>query len=122
VLLIIFMVITPLMSRGKEVPLPKTDYHYNRKDKLQPVVAVDINGVVWVEKERIGEVTKETLEAMKGKITEGWEKVTDPNSMNRVYLKAARDLPYAKVYPVLIAINELGVTSVDLGTNEREAK
>ena len=33
VLLIIFMVITPMMSRGKEVPLPKTQYHFQRKDK-----------------------------------------------------------------------------------------
>ena len=40
VLLIIFMVITPMMSRGKEVPLPATSNHYDRKDKQQPVVAL----------------------------------------------------------------------------------
>src|SRR5688572_28985372 len=40
VLLIIFMVITPLMARGKDVPLPKTSYHSEEKDKLQPVVSV----------------------------------------------------------------------------------
>ena len=42
VLLIIFMVVTPLMARGKEVPLPATRHHSQEKDKLQPVVALDV--------------------------------------------------------------------------------
>ncbi|HVK76077.1 MAG TPA: biopolymer transporter ExbD [Kofleriaceae bacterium] len=122
VLLIIFMVITPMMSRGKEVQLPKTDTHYNRKDKQQPVVAVDRLGVLWYEKEKLGDVTSETLETMKDRIQRGWAKVKDAEFSNRVYLKAAEDAPYDKVYPVLMAINEMGVGSIDLGTNEREGK
>src|SRR5258705_12043984 len=65
VLLIIFMVITPMMSRGREVQLPKTDTHYNRKDKMQPVVVVDDRGVLWYEKDKLGDVSTETLATMK---------------------------------------------------------
>lgn len=122
VLLIIFMVITPMMSRGKEVKLPKTEWHYQRKDKMQPVVAIDANGVVWVEKVKMGELGAASLKQMQDQIKRGWDKVKDAESQNRVYLKADDSLPYSKVYPVLMAINEMGVTSVDLGTNEREAK
>lgn len=122
VLLIIFMVITPMMSRGKEVKLPKTNFHYSRKDKQQPVIAVDANGVLWYEKVKLGEVNTATLQQMKDQITRGWEKVKDAESQGRVYLKADDSLPYSKVYPVLMAINEMGVQSIDLGTNEKEGK
>lgn len=122
VLLIIFMVITPMMSRGKEVKLPKTEYHYSRKDKLQPVVGIDANGVVWFEKIKVGDVSATTLAQLQDQIKRGWEKVKDAESQGRVYLKADDSLPYSKVYPVLMAINELGVTSIDLGTNEREGQ
>jgi biopolymer transport protein ExbD len=123
VLLIIFMVITPMMSRGREVQLPKTKNHYQRKDKLQPVVAMDREGIVWYEKEKLGLLSENGIpERLQDKITRGWEKVKDPESMNRVYVKAAADLTYAKVYPLLILINDMGVGSIDLGTNELEAK
>jgi len=122
VLLIIFMVITPMMSRGKEVKLPKTNFHYSRKDKMQPVIAVDANGILWYEKIKLGEVGTASLQQMKDSITRGWEKVKDAESQGRVYLKADDSLPYSKVYPVLMAINEMGVTSIDLGTNEKGGK
>src|SRR4051812_20436292 len=97
VLLIIFMVITPMMSRGKEVQLPKTDTHYNRKDKMQPVVAVDDRGILWYEKDKIGEITPATLSTLKDRITRGWTKVKDSANANRVYLKASKDVAYEKV-------------------------
>ncbi|KAB2896220.1 MAG: hypothetical protein F9K40_14905 [Kofleriaceae bacterium] len=122
VLLIIFMVITPMMSRGKEVKLPKTEFHYNRKDKMQPVIAIDRDGILWYEKIKLGEVTPNTLAQMSESIKRGWDKVKDAENQNRVYLKADDSLPYSKVYPVLMAINEMGVTSIDLGTNEREGQ
>jgi biopolymer transport protein TolR len=122
VLLIIFMVITPMMSRGKEVKLPKTEFHYSRKDKMQPVVAITADGIVYYEKNKIGEINPGTLQQMKDSIKRGWDKVKDPENQGRVYLKADDSLPYSKVYPVLMAINEMGVQSIDLGTNEKGAK
>jgi biopolymer transport protein TolR len=122
VLLIIFMVITPMMSRGKEVKLPKTEFHYSRKDKMQPVVAITADGILYFEKNKIGEINPGTLQQMKDAIKRGWDKVKDPENQGRVYLKADDSLPYSKVYPVLMAINEMGVQSIDLGTNEKAGK
>src|SRR3954471_3876066 len=115
VLLIIFMVITPMMSRGKEVPLPKTSFHYQLKDHQQPVVAVDGEDNLWVEKEKLGPVNESTLTQMTDKVERGWGKVTDPDSQRRVYVKAAKELPYSKIYPVIMALHDrLAVDSVDL--------
>jgi biopolymer transport protein ExbD len=121
VLLIIFMVITPMMSRGKEVQLPKTQFHFQRKDKQQPVVAIDDQNNLYVEKEKLGPVNDATLDTMCERVERGWGKVKDPDSQRLVYLKAAKDLQYVKVYPVIMALNErLGVDSIDLATNEKE--
>jgi biopolymer transport protein TolR len=122
VLLIIFMVITPMMSRGKEVPLPKTSFHAQVKDKQQPVVALDSENVIWVEKEKVGPLGPTTLEQMGAKVTRLQAKVQDADAKNRVYVKAARELPYSKVYPLLMAIHELGIESIDLATNEKEGE
>ena len=48
--------------------------------------------------------------------------IRNAENANRVYLKASKDVAYEKVYPVLMKINEMGVQSIDLGTNEREGK
>ena len=121
VLLIIFMVITPMMSRGREVALPKTKNHYQRKDKMQPVVAMDRDTTVYYEKDKLGKLSEANVaDQLKDRITRGWEKVKDLESMNRVYVKAAAELTYADVYPLLIIINEMGVGSIDLGTHERD--
>jgi biopolymer transport protein TolR len=120
VLLIIFMVITPMMSRGQEVKLPKSENFYQRKDKQQPVVAMDRNGIVFYEKKKLGELTEPgVVERLQQEITRGWEKVKDPESQGRVYVKADETLDYAKVYPLLMLVNEMGVGSIDLGTNEK---
>ena len=121
VLLIIFMVITPMMSRGKEVPLPKTQYHFQRKDKQQPVVAIDAQNNLYYEKEKLGPVSESTLQTMCDRVQRGWGKVKDPDSQQLVYVKASKDLAYSKVYPVIMALHEnLGIDSIDLATNEKE--
>ncbi len=120
VLLIIFMVITPMMARGKDVPLPATKTHYDRKDKQQPVVAMDAVGNVYIEKEKLGPFSPAVIDALGTKVQRGWAKVTDPDSQGRVYIKAAKELPYSKVYPLIMAIHDMGVDSIDLATNEKD--
>jgi biopolymer transport protein ExbD len=53
VLLIIFMVITPMLARGKEVPLPETSFHADKRDFMQPVISIGKKGdggevVLWL--------------------------------------------------------------------------
>ena len=113
VLLIIFMVVTPMLARGKEVPLPKTLNHATENDKNQPIVAMDRDGQLYYDKEAMA-----TVEQLKDRIEGAWR--ADPEIPTRVLFKGDKDLPYEQVYPVIIAIHELGVVSIDLGTNEQK--
>ncbi len=121
VLLIIFMVITPLMARGKEVPLPKTRNQSNEKDKLQPVVSVGIEQCencpkipkVWLagasaqgkmELEEIGPLSDFQMTPDGDEVTDSasrsrlmkevkrlWEVAKSDESKGRLYLKVAAD-------------------------------
>lgn len=131
VLLIIFMVITPLMARGKEVPLPKTEYHSEEKDKLQPVISVDKNETIWLagtsaqgkqELMEIGKLGDPKLgEILAREINRLWEVAKKPEAKGRLFLKVDTGVTYGRVYPLLMALNEgdLQLTSVDIGTAEK---
>ncbi|HWN69245.1 MAG TPA: biopolymer transporter ExbD [Haliangium sp.] len=119
VLLIIFMVVTPMLARGKEVPLPKTLNHSSDPDKAQPIVAVDKDGLVYYDKEPMGsieELKRTEFKALTGRIDAVWR--SDPEVPQRVLFKADKTLPFKDVYPVIIALHDLGLGSIDLGTNE----
>jgi biopolymer transport protein TolR len=120
VLLIIFMVITPLMARGRDIPnLPKTRNHSLEKDKLQPVVAIDKDGNLWFDKYKLGPVDDKTLDKMGESIQRAWDAPKNPDGIGKVYVKASGELPYSKVYPLLTYLNQtMSVTSIDLATNE----
>jgi biopolymer transport protein TolR len=119
VLLIIFMVVTPMLARGKEVPLPKTLHHASDPDKAQPIVAVDKDGLVYYDKEPMGsveELERTEFKQLTNRIDSVWR--SDPDVPQRVLFKADKTLPFKDVYPVIIALHELGLGSIDLGTNE----
>jgi biopolymer transport protein TolR len=123
VLLIIFMVILPMLERGKDIPgVPKTRNHFNGKDNNEPIVAIQKDGKIFVEKEPVRD-----LEAMKQKVQDEWNAVASRNTRNaaidrsgenRVLIKADAEVRYNQVYPVIIALHDLGAVGVDLGTNE----
>jgi biopolymer transport protein ExbD len=114
VLLIIFMVVTPLMARGKEVSLPQTKNHTTENDKLQPIVVVGHAGKLFFDKDEVADIDELT-----DRIEKAWEAT---GGEHRVFLKAEQDLAYKEVYPVILALHELGVPGVDLGTNELRGK
>lgn len=121
VLLIIFMVVTPMLARGKEVPLPRTDNHAADPDSSQPIVAVDKDGLVYYDKDPMGsldQLKQSDFKQLKDRIDSVWR--SDPEVPQRVLFKADKGLPFKDVYPVIIAIHDLGLGSVDLGTNERK--
>jgi len=119
VLLIIFMVVTPLMARGQEVPLPKTHNHSQKKDAHQPVVAIDKDGNVYFDKQKLGPINDDSLARMKTLVERAWE--TRPDTQGRIYVKAADSLDYGSAYKLLIMVNEdLGVSEIDLATQDAE--
>ncbi len=119
VLLIIFMVIIELLARGKEVPLPKTRHHAEEADQNQPIVAMDLEGNVFFDKDEIMPGVPDLdrkLDELKKRIREEWR--SGKSKDQRVYVKADVAVEYKKVYPLIMAIHDLGITSIDLGSTE----
>ncbi|HMG52324.1 MAG TPA: biopolymer transporter ExbD [Kofleriaceae bacterium] len=115
VLLIIFMLMTLIMGRGHDVILPKAHNFSQEKDKMQPVVSVDLEGNLWVEKSKLGPVNVSTLKEMQDQVEGAWKAPKNPDGVGRVYLKADDKLEYGKVYPVLEYLNKtMAMQSVDL--------
>jgi biopolymer transport protein ExbD len=115
VLLIIFMLMTLIMGRGHDVQLPKAHNYSQEKDKMQPVVTVDIDGNLWVEKNKLGPVTNATLKEMDDQVQGAWKAPKNPDGVGRIYLKADDKVEYAKVYPVLEYMNKtMALQQVDL--------
>ncbi|HEU0034937.1 MAG TPA: biopolymer transporter ExbD [Kofleriaceae bacterium] len=115
VLLIIFMLMTLVMGRGHDVKLPSAKNYSEEKDKQQPVVTVDVEGNLYVEKNRLGPVTPSTLKEMENQVLAQWKAPKNPEGVGRIYLKAENNVTYDKVYPVLEYMNKtMAVSSVDL--------
>ncbi|MCX5746653.1 MAG: biopolymer transporter ExbD [Proteobacteria bacterium] len=115
VLLIIFMLMTLLMGRGQDVNLPTASNFSSEKDKSQPVVSIDLNGDLFVEKNRIGPVGPQTLKEMNEQVQAAWKAPKNPEGVGRIYLKADSKLDYAKVYPVVEYMNkEMAMQQIDL--------
>jgi biopolymer transport protein ExbD len=115
VLLIIFMLMTLVMGRGHDVQLPSAKYYSQEKDKMQPVVTVETDGTLYVEKNKLGPVNEATLKEMANQIQAAWDAPKNPEGVGRIYLKAAKEVEYAKVYPVLEYMNKvMFVQTVDL--------
>jgi biopolymer transport protein TolR len=115
VLLIIFMVVTPMLTRGKEVTLPLTKHHAEHRDSGdQPIVSVGLGedgrtALLYFDRERLNDTT-----ALKDRVEK--ELLRKPGE--RIFLKADARLSYGQVYPAIMAIHEAGSPGIELGTNE----
>jgi biopolymer transport protein ExbD len=115
VLLIIFMLMTLVMGRGHDVQLPGAKNYSQEKDKMQPVVTVERDGILYVEKNKLGPISESTLKEMRSQVEAIWAAPKNPDGVGRVYLKADLKATYEKVYPVLEYMNkEMGMSNVDL--------
>ncbi|HKI04057.1 MAG TPA: biopolymer transporter ExbD [Thermoanaerobaculia bacterium] len=111
VLLIIFMVVTPMLQKGVDVTLPET----STPDKMpenqkQLTVSIKQDGTVFVGPNW---VTDENLKA-------AFEEVHTANPDKEVVIKADRRLKYKKVRSVMQMINESGFSRVGVITDKEK--
>ncbi|MCZ6864224.1 MAG: protein TolR [Thermodesulfobacteriota bacterium] len=112
VLLVIFMVTTPILYQGVNVNLPKTDSRpmpaLDREGKV--VVTLNSDGVIFIEKEEysLSDLRIEIRRLM-------LEKGKDVREEN-VFLRADRSVPYGTVVEVMSEIRNAGVTKLGLIT------
>lgn len=94
VLLIIFMVVTPMLSSGVDVKLPNAKTATEEKDMGQYlVISVRSDGAIFVDREQ---VTLETVAA----------KVTELRGSNAMMVKGDQTVTYGKVREVVDAIHK----------------
>jgi biopolymer transport protein ExbD len=110
VLLIIFMVVTPIIASGVPVELPKTSHHNRKPDDGKDIII---------------SVTAEKRIFFAGRL------ITDPREVTALvgnerrkhpektaFVKGDARVPYGTVRAVMEAVNKAGLDDVMLGTDE----
>ena len=108
VLLIIFMVITPMLQKGVDVKLPQAGNSKERKDEPKSiVVAIRKDTATYLGSQKLDDqnqlqpLIKERLQDL-------------PEGARMIYLKADQELPYSEVMKVMDLCREAGVEEVAL--------
>ncbi len=114
VLLIIFMVITPMLQRGKSVDLPKAKHAMAGPEGPDPLfISVTKDGSVFIEQEKQPASKDELIAQMKAVVeTPG----------KRVMFKADSETEYGKVRPVLDLASKAKLKGISLAAEELKGK
>jgi len=113
VLLIIFMVVTPMLQKGVDVALPEAvDPGKMPESQKQLTISVKLDGSVFVQQNW---VTAENLPATLKEIHDG-------NPDKTVVVKGDKRLKYKDVRKVMRLINEAGFTRVGLVIDKKQGK
>jgi biopolymer transport protein TolR len=107
VLLIIFMVTTPLIQQGVKVNLPETKAAAVEASDKKLVLSVDLKQRVF-----IGEV-----EVQLSELEEKLKTNAKAQADKELYLHADRELPYGIVVEVMAAAQRAGITNVGMITD-----
>lgn len=113
VLLVVFMVITPMLQSGKQVDLPEATQSTTVNDVGQfIVVSITPDKTWWVEQEEVDE------DNLLVKIYEQYEKGStgDDIQTRTILVKGDRTLEYRDVRALLDVLSERGISSVKIAT------
>ena len=112
VLLVIFMVTTPILYQGVDVNLPKTESRpmpaLDQERKV--VVTLNRNGEIFIEKERY------TLDELRIEVRKLMADKGKDLSSEDVFLRADSAVPYGAVVEVMSEIRNAGVQKIGLIT------
>jgi biopolymer transport protein TolR len=114
VLLIIFMVVTPMLARGVAVDLPRTKFHEKKNDTgEQIIVSIRADGKVFMEKQVYDQTSLDRFSAALAEIVR-----RSPG--REVFLKGDYRIKYKVAREVLEAIHRGGAAGAGLGTDEEK--
>jgi biopolymer transport protein TolR len=112
VLLIIFMVVTPMLARGVAVDLPRTRFHEKKADTgEQIIVAIRADGKVFLDKQVFDSASLDRFSAALSEILR-----RSPG--REVFLKGDHRIKYKTAREVLEAVHRGGAAGAGLGTDE----
>jgi len=111
VLLIIFMVVTPMIVRGVSVALPITSHHdVKNDDNKDLVVSINASGDVYVNADKV------PLDRLGAAVQEERRRYPDKG----IFLKADHRIRYGTARATMEAIHRAGVEDIQLGTEEEK--
>lgn len=109
VLLIIFMIMTPLIKAGVDVDLPAALNTINMPENPEVILAIKQDGSLYLNQELI---QPENLQLM---VEEAFMTATD----KKLYLRADGQLEYGRVIDVAMTLQDAGVEIVGIITEVR---
>src|SRR5262245_50340103 len=110
VLLIIFMVITPMLQKGVDVKLPTAGNTKERKDEQKTIVVAIKN-----DNDKTTYLGSLPLSNRADLVPQIKERLEDlPEDQKIVYLKGDKELPYSEVMKVMDLLREAGVEEIAL--------
>jgi len=115
VLLIIFMVVTPLVQQGVDVRLPNAQFTSNMPENPDVVLAVkrdvrETTGfLLYVNQDRV------TMETLQNQLEEVFLTVAE----KKLYLKADQDLEYGNIVDLIDIIRASGIEVVGIITEKK---
>jgi biopolymer transport protein ExbD len=112
VLLIIFMVVTPLIQRGVDVRLPAALNTTNMPENPEVVLSIKKDGSMYIGQDQ---VTMDNLQTM---IEEAFMTATD----KRLYLRADGELEYGNIVDIVDILKMAGVEIVGIITEVKTEK
>jgi biopolymer transport protein TolR len=113
VLLIIFMVVTPMLQRGRDVHLPKAHQTADDKQQADPLVlSLTTDHKIWVESNQVDE------DKIEARVAE--DILADPNK--RVLLKGDDTLSVGDVRQLMDHVKKAGAKTVELAVEQIKTK
>ena len=109
VLLIIFMVVTPMLHRGVKIELPVTAHHEKKQDSGELLVVSVRGDGTYIETDRL-----------EGELLDARLRQELKISSRPVHVRADKGLRYGDVRSVLERVHAAGATQVGLATEERK--
>lgn len=111
VLLVIFMVVTPLAMQGLEINLPKTQADQIDLEQSQPfVIDVNENGLYFIEED--GSFVQVSL----GFIEDRFSKIIITNPQIEIIVRGDQDTSYQSIAELLSVLNANGANNFSLAT------
>lgn len=108
VLLVIFMVVTPLLQKGVDVKLPEA-VNAAKKPEVKITLTIKKDGMIYLEMDQV------RISGLKRKLDDLFRARTDKT----LYMKADVTLNYQKVMDVMNICQEAGVESIGLLTEKK---
>jgi len=116
VLLIIFMVVTPLLQHGVSVNIPR-DTRYAEEDQLinketSVIVAIPNDGEYWLGKKRM------SIDDLKSEVDKALSSKEKKDRI--VYVKSGIGVSYGEVVRVINAVREKGIDQIGLVADKKK--